>query len=245
MYCFRSKAGSPAAGLERFLQLESLRRGNPSAARRRILLALRIAALIFGALTLAGVPLPIPDRGDNVVVVTGPDLEGGPNAARPQNRIAALSGGDRLTSRTRKLGVVRIGAQSRIVRDLGDGTRAASALPASQTIAAADLRSALATAAAMLPADAPGQIVVLSDGNETRGNAARALPQVARRGFKVDVLPLSELTGGEVLIEGVTTPERIYAGDTFPLEAVIYSQKPHQGDDTRSQGRRGRHGAAD
>ena len=78
----------------------------------------------------------------------------------------------------------------------------------------------------MLPADAPGRIVVLSDGNETRGNAARALPQVARRGFKVDVLPLSELTGGEVLIEGVTTPERIYAGDTFPLEAVIYSQKP-------------------
>src|SRR5262249_24954168 len=31
---------------------------------------------------------------------------------------------------------------------------------------------------------------------------------------------------GEVLVEKVAAPERVYAGDTFPLEAVIYSHGP-------------------
>src|SRR5260370_17286262 len=78
----------------------------------------------------------------------------------------------------------------------------------------------------MLPGDAPGQIVVTFDGNETRGNAARLLPAIIGRGIKVDVLPMTRLAAGEVLVEKVAAPERVFAGDTFPLEAVIYSYGP-------------------
>src|SRR6202030_1001039 len=48
------------------------------------------------------------------------------------------------------------------------------------------------------------------------------------RGIKVDVLPLTRLAAGEVLVEQVAAPERVYAGDTFPLQAVIYSHGPFQ-----------------
>src|SRR5229473_3077378 len=78
----------------------------------------------------------------------------------------------------------------------------------------------------MPPADAPGQIVVTFDGNETRGNAACLLPAIIGRRVKVDVLPMTRLAAGEVLVEKVTAPERVFAGDTFPLEAVIYSYGP-------------------
>jgi uncharacterized membrane protein len=239
-------------GVERFLQFESLARHNPLAARRRTLLALRVAALISATLALAGLPLLVPDRSNQIVLVAGPDLKTG--ATKLPDRIGALRTG--MTGSAASPGIVAIGAQSRIIRDL-DGqahhasgaasaevgapvgpvssqrsaalASAAAARPASSATEApmaADLESALATAAAMLGADAPGHIVVAFDGNETRGNAARVLPQIVRRGLKVDVLPVSELTGSEVLIEGLAAPERIYAGDSFPLEAVVYSQKP-------------------
>src|SRR5205085_12252651 len=91
---------------------------------------------------------------------------------------------------------------------------------------AAKLEDALALAAAMLPADAPGRIVVAFDGNETRGNALRALPTVQERGIRIDVLPSTALMLGEVLVERVSVPDRVYAGDPFPLHAVIYSHGP-------------------
>ncbi len=234
-------------GAERFLQLESLSRGNPLASRRRTLLALRTAALIAAALALAGLPLPIPDQSSNVVVVTGPDLKGQAGTVKLPDP-TTFAGRNNITGGVANLGIVAIGAQSRIIRDVGEGARDAptrassepavpvagrnSAAPASPgptapgAPTALDLESALATAAAMLGTDAPGHIVVAFDGNETRGNAARVLPQIVRRGLKVDVLPVSEMTGSEVLVEGLTAPERIYAGDSFPLQAVVYSQKP-------------------
>jgi von Willebrand factor type A domain/Aerotolerance regulator N-terminal len=231
-------------GAERFLRLESLARGNPLASRRRTVLALRTATLITAALALAGLPLLIPDETSNVVVVAGPDLKGDVGTTKLPDP-ATWAGRNNITGGVANLGIVAIGAQSRIIRDVGEGARDASttassgpavplagrtsAVPASTApgaATAADLESALATAAAMLGTDVPGHIVVAFDGNETRGNAARILPQIVRRGLKVDVLPVREMTGSEVLVEGLTAPERIYAGDSFPLQAVVYSEKP-------------------
>ena len=95
--------------------------------------------------------------------------------------------------------MVAIDAASHVAADLG--TRAGSATGASLVPTAADLEHALAVAAAMLPADAPGRIVAVFDGNETRGNAAKFLPTIAARSVKVDVLPVPLLSGGEVLVE--------------------------------------------
>src|SRR5262249_39590768 len=97
---------------------------------------------------------------------------------------------------------------------------------AATTARGANLEDALALAAAMLPPGAPGRIVVASDGNETGGDAARALPAMLERGVRVDVVPTGVLTTGEVLVEQVSDPERVYAGDTFLLQAVIYSHGP-------------------
>lgn len=233
-------------GAERFLQFESLARGNPLALRRRSLLALRSAALIAMALAVVGLPLLIPDQSSNAVVVIGPGLNAEAASAKLPDP-SAWAGRD-IMGGVANLGIVEIGAQSRIIRDVGEGARdgstSVSAIPAMPLTSrpsaaaasplstatdapiAADLESALATAAAMLGTDAAGHIVIAFDGNETRGNAARMLPQIVRRGLKVDVVAVSKLTGSELLIEGLTAPERIYAGDSFPLQAVVYSEKP-------------------
>ena len=119
-----------------------------------------------------------------------------------------------------------IDASSHVAADLDASPRGGSATGALPAPTAADLEHALAVAAAMLPADAPGRIVVAFDGNETRGNAAKLLPAIAARSVKVDVLPVPLLSGGEVLVEQVAAPPRISAGDSFPLQAMIYAASP-------------------
>jgi len=211
-------------GSERFLRRTALARGNPLAARRRFLLAARLAALSFIVLAIADVPLPVLDRGRNIAVVTASKLGASGGESELTDRIYAAAIRDKASGGDPRLGIVTIDANSHVAADFGaEPARGPAGEPSSPPLAA-DLENALAIAAAMLPADAPGQIVVASDGNETRGNAARLLPAIMGRRVKVDVLPMTRLAAGEVLVEKVTGPERVFAGDTFPLEAVIYSQ---------------------
>jgi hypothetical protein len=213
-------------GPERFLRRTALARGNPLAARRRFLLAARLASLSFMVLAVSDARLPMLDGSRNIAVVTASNLEAGGIESERVNRIHAAANRDRASGGDPRLGIVTIDATGRVAADLGaEPGRDGAAEPSSPPLAA-DLENALAVAAAMLPADTPGHIVVASDGNETRGNAARALPDIVRRGVKIDVLPASRLAKGEVLVEDVAAPQRVYAGDTFPLQAVIYSQGP-------------------
>jgi uncharacterized protein YegL len=211
-------------GTERFLWVAALARGNPLARRRRFLLAARVTTLLLVAAALAGVPILVPDRRENLVVVVGPDLNAERGAPSLMARIDTTAERDRTKGGATRLGLVAIGAKSRVVADLGEQANNNPLAPSVQ--AAANLEEALALAAAMLPAGAPGRIVVASDGNETRGNGARALPAVLERGIMVDVIPTNVLAAGEVLVERVSVPERVYAGDPFPLQAVIYSHGP-------------------
>src|SRR5690606_18457371 len=50
-----------------------------------------------------------------------------------------------------------------------------------------DLESALQLASGMVPPSTTGRILLVSDGNETRGALARAIPGLVARGFPVDV----------------------------------------------------------
>jgi uncharacterized protein YegL len=209
-------------GAERYLWRSALARGNPLALRRRLLLAARLVTLLLVAAAIAGVPLLMPDRSRNVVVVAGPRLDAGGSAAARLDQIAVMAHDEKARGGDPRLGVVTIDASSHIVTDLRTKPERNPAT-APPIATAANLEDALAVAAAMLPANKPGRVIVASDGNETRGNAARLLPDLVRRAVKVDVLPTTERVAGEVLVEDVTAPDRVYAGDTFPLEAVVYS----------------------
>jgi hypothetical protein len=213
-------------GTERFLRASALASGNPLAARRRILLTARVAALLLVAAALIGLPIPVPDRGDNLVVVAGPNLDGERGVASLIARTDGAAEHDRSGGGTTRVGFVAVDAVSRVVADIGDDARGKLLASAATMPQGANLENALDIAAAMLPADAAGRIVVASDGNETRGDALRALPGLLARGVRVDVVPTSVMTAGEVLVEQVFAPERVYAGDTFLLQAVVYSHDP-------------------
>ena len=82
--------------------------------------------------------------------------------------------------------------------------------------AATDLASAIDLAAAMLPADSTGRVIVFSDGNETRGDARAAGERLARgAGVRVDVVPIELGTSAEVAVVSLDAPPR--ASDASPV----------------------------
>ncbi|QDT16225.1 VWA domain-containing protein [Alienimonas californiensis] len=89
------------------------------------------------------------------------------------------------------------------------------------TAIAAALRTALAAA----PPDKVRRVVLLSDGNETAGDAvAAALAQAqSGRGDRIDVVPLPTRDGPEVAVSEVVVPAQVARGEPFFMEVAVDS----------------------
>lgn len=189
-------------GPEQFLKSTGLARSNPLAARRRTMLGIRVIAIAFLVAAVVGVPWLSRVPAEDVVVVMSSDL--GPEQ-RNANRERLLT----------EAAANRSGAGARGTVIGADGGDAGGT----------DLESAALLAAALVPGDREGRIVLATDGNETEGEIALAVEAFAARGLTVDIQPLSDLPIGEVLVEQITAPPRVFEGDSFYLEAVIFSQQ--------------------
>lgn len=89
-----------------------------------------------------------------------------------------------------------------------------------------DIESAIRLAAAMLPADRAGRIVVAADGNETAGAVGAAVPELLARSLPLDFEPLAAMPPGEVLVARVEAGRNVRAGNSVPLTALIYAASP-------------------
>lgn len=91
-----------------------------------------------------------------------------------------------------------------------------------------DLAAALRLAGSAFPADARRRIVVVSDGNQTQGDALAAAAGLPR-GVPVDVLPIRYEVTNEIIVESVGAPARAPAGSTATLSVSIRSSGPAAG----------------
>lgn len=206
-------------GSEHFLSRSGLDRTNPLARRRRWMLGVRIGAIVFLVATVAGLPWFSQEPAEDVVVVVGSELGAiGQNADR--NRVMQQVANNAEEGGARG-GLITAGNTTQITGDLGGATNAAD----TGTDTGANLEEAMLLAAAMVPTDRPGRIVLATDGNETEGDLAMAVAALAERGITVDIEPVTEIPRGEVLVEQINAPPRVFAGDTFPVEAVLYAQQ--------------------
>ncbi len=187
-------------GSEQFLRRTGVARTNPLSTRRRAMLATRLVAVLLVAAAVVGIPWLSRVPAEDVVVVASSALDGaGGNADRDRLLAEAAENQD--------------GARGTVVDAGGNGGLGAN------------LEEAARLAAALVPGDREGRIVLATDGNETAGDIAMVVEELAARGITVDIQPLTELPAGEVLVEQITAPPRVFEGDTFFLEAVIFSQQ--------------------
>lgn len=88
-----------------------------------------------------------------------------------------------------------------------------------------DLAGAIRLAGAMVPPDAAGRLLLVSDGNQTLGDALEATREVTSRSstgsLGVDVVPVGFRIGDETIVESVIVPTQAAAGSVVTVRVVI------------------------
>jgi uncharacterized membrane protein len=88
---------------------------------------------------------------------------------------------------------------------------------------ATDISAAIKLALAAFPHEGAKRIVLLSDGNETRGDAREAAQRAQAEGADIYVVPLRDDHAGEVLIERLVVPQEVKFGESFLVRVVAWS----------------------
>ncbi|HEY7326259.1 MAG TPA: FixH family protein [Gemmataceae bacterium] len=89
-----------------------------------------------------------------------------------------------------------------------------------------DIASALEVASAAIPPSYVPHIVLLGDGNQTKGDALKAS---LRAGVPISTVPLSTRSDPEVQVSSVQVPAQVREGEPFYVEVVIDSNHDDQG----------------
>jgi Ca-activated chloride channel family protein len=119
-------------------------------------------------------------------------------------------------------GVVVFGADAlvdRLPSELDELSEPATAPVAGAT----DVAAAIRLAAAIFPAGTQQRMVLLSDGNDTSGEAEEAIAAAASRGIRLDVVTPADESAAEVLVDAVDAPSGARVGETIDLAVRVRS----------------------
>ena len=128
------------------------------------------------------------------------------------------------------VGIVEFDRSARVIR-----MPAAGPIPESVPIPGdgdgTAIAQALKLAAAIIPLDATGRIVLISDGNETVGDAREIAKEliVDGRSVPVDVVPVRYEINREIVVTSLDSPSSAPEGGAIPLRVVIESTESARG----------------
>lgn len=88
-----------------------------------------------------------------------------------------------------------------------------------------NIETAIRDGVAALPAGLVPRLVLISDGNENLGSAARAMWQAQQLGVPIDTVPLHGRSRPTLLLDSVSLPTQVFTGERFPIEVTLQSPK--------------------
>ena len=88
-----------------------------------------------------------------------------------------------------------------------------------------NLESAIRDGAAALPAGTVPRLLLVSDGHENLGSAARAIWQAQQLGIPIDTVPLAGRPQPGLRLESAGFPGQVFSGERFPVEVTLDSPR--------------------
>jgi Mg-chelatase subunit ChlD len=89
-----------------------------------------------------------------------------------------------------------------------------------------DLATAVERAVALFPHDSTKRIVLVTDGNENRGNVYQGARAAADAGVSIDVVPVQLAPRGEASVEKIDMPAAVRRGQPFDVRIVLANDAP-------------------
>ncbi|MDP9271149.1 MAG: VWA domain-containing protein [Chloroflexota bacterium] len=191
-----------------------------SAGRRIGSLVIRVVLVVALGMVLAGARLAL--ASDRLAVVFLVDASA---SMVPATRDALLEFAREAVGRMPQgdlAGVVVFGANALVDRLPAESNelQAPTSVP---VVASTDVAAAVRLATAVMPAGTQQRLVLLSDGNDTAGDATEAIAAAATRGVRLDVVLPSGDTYGEALVDGLDAPSGSRVGESIQLTARVRS----------------------
>jgi Mg-chelatase subunit ChlD len=183
----------------------------------RGLRALRAAVFLFTVLALAGLAIKLPDRAGVIVVVADRSDSMPDKAAASEKEIITLL--NKSAQPRDLLGVVAFGQHAVVERSPQRGEFAGFTAQVGSDHSS--LNDAIETALGLIPSDAGGRILVLSDGKWTGKDPAAAAARAAGRGVAIDYRALARPQTRDVAVQSFLTPSSVLPGQAFVLSAWV------------------------
>jgi Mg-chelatase subunit ChlD len=203
--------------------------------RARWLMALRVVTLLLVILALAGLTVRLPSRAGTVVVVADRSLSMPVDAEGHQKEAITLL--QNSLGPNDRLAVVSFGQAPAVELAPGSGKFAGFAHEVGRH--GSNLAEAMQTALALIPADSPGRLLLLSDGLWTGREPSNVAAGAAGRGVAIDYRCLERPQAADVAVARLDAPSSIGPGESFLITAWV--QAPARQEvafDFRRDGRR-------
>ena len=191
-----------------------------SRGRRVASLVIRLVLVACLVLSLAGARLVLP--ADRLSVVFLLDASASMLDATREELVSWARDAVEVMPEGDAAGVVVFGGTALVdrlpsnVRELSD--------PGSRPVAGAtDVAAAVRLASAIMPAGTQQRLVLLSDGNDTSGEAEEAIAAAAARGLRLDVVLPAEAAAAEAMVDALDAPPGARVGETIDLSVRLRS----------------------
>jgi Mg-chelatase subunit ChlD len=184
-----------------------------------LLRGLRLAMLLAALLALCGLAIRLPSRRGTIVVLADRSLSMPESSEAVQREAIELI--QRAMDRDDRLAVVSFGGTAAVERSPQTGAFAGFAAALNRD--ASNLAEGIEKALALIPADSPGKILVLSDGRWTGRDPATAAARAAARGINIDYRAMQRSAANDLAIAEVDAPMRVSPGEAFLITAWVKS----------------------
>ncbi len=188
----------------------------------RVLNVIRVLIYIMVAAAMAGISVRLPERTGTLVVLT--DLSRSmPDGAR-QEMDSLIRRLEHSAPDSSKLSVISF-AGTPFVEKLPDSAAFNGLKTDPSEPHATDIAGAIDAALELIPSDASGRILLLSDGLHTTGNpVAASASAAATRGVAVDYRLLARSSADDAAVLSVDAPLRAAPGMIYTVSARLYAQ---------------------
>ena len=190
----------------------------------RVLTGLRIAILVLILLAMCGLAIKLPSRAGTVIVVADRSQSMPPDSeAKQKETIDLIQSAMRSDS---NLAVISFGRIAAIEQSPQGGKFAGFVNEVYGD--ASDLNEAIEKAMALIPRDAPGRLLLLSDGRWTGKDPSGIAAQATARGIPLDYRLMQRTSTDDVAISHIDAPETVNPGESFMLAAWVHAPIPSE-----------------